>query len=118
MRDNTGFLKKGMAITFTRGEYSDRTTSYPYIVSKDFNYMVEAKKFWREHAEKLYKESNDLEYEWDYICDELDEPFIAYLIKNGFIETCEGDDVYIGGYEFFDADDWFNEFKKEKMKNE
>ena len=114
MSDDSKILKKGTIIDFETGEYSDRCVTEPFIVLKDFIYIDEAKKFWKEYAENLYKENNSVDYEWDYISDELDQPFITYLIKNEFIEPCDSTRIYIGAYEFFDADDWFDDFKKEK----
>lgn len=117
MNDN-GFLKKGLIINFETGEYSDRCVSSSFVVLKDFNYLEEAKKYWDIAAEKLYKEDPSLLFSYEYTSDSLSYGFYDYLIKNGFIDNCEGTRIYIGGYSFFDADEWFMEFKKEKIKNE
>ena len=114
--NETGILKKDMIINFTTGCYSDRTTSVPYVVLKDFNYLDEAKKFWKIEAERLYKEDPSMEFSYEYTDESsLSYGFYDYLIKNGFIDTTDSENIYIGGYSFFDADDWFMEFKKEKL---
>ena len=47
MRDDTGTIKDGMAIIISSGCYSDYSFGQVYIALQDFNYMEEAKKFYR-----------------------------------------------------------------------
>ena len=110
MRDDTGILKAGMAVVFSHGCYSDYTFGQVYVVSQDFNYMDEAKKYAFEFMEKKYEEGKEDFYISSY---DLDEHFESYLIKKGFLILCENREIHTGDYSFFD-DEWIRQFKEEK----
>lgn len=113
MRDDTGTLKAGMAVVFSNGCYSDYNFGEVYVVSQDFNYMDEAKKYAFERMEKAYEEEGE-----DFCIPDMEEGFEAYLIKKGLLILCDNREVHLGDYSFFDDNDWEKEFLKQKELNQ
>jgi hypothetical protein len=81
-----------LIVFITEGEYSDYNIKGHYRILKKFNFREAIQAF-----KELDKEKVESSKEWNFMYDSKDR-FVATLLKEGFIEEVEIDEIHIGSY--------------------